>query len=68
MKKLYRNMRLFTAVDNGRALAGAEQGKISELKNASMLVSNGVVERVGAEDEVTKGICGRDISLEKDFG
>lgn len=68
MKKLYRNMRLFTAVDNGRALAGAEQGKISELKNASMLVSNGIVERVGAEDEVTKGICGRDISFEKDFG
>ncbi|MEG2183963.1 MAG: imidazolonepropionase [Cloacibacillus sp.] len=68
MKKLYRNMRLFTPVDNGKPLAGAEQSKVKEIKNAAMLVSNGLIEKVGPEEEVLKGLDRAEICFEKDFG
>ena len=56
MKKLYRNMRIFTPVDGGKPLAGAEQAKISEIKKGAMLVADGLIEKIGAEEEVTKGL------------
>ena len=67
MKKLYRNMRLFTPEDCGKPLSGAEQGKVKEIKNASMLVSDGVIERIGTDAEVTEGLCCGCISFEKDL-
>lgn len=67
MKKLYRNMRLFTPVDEGKPLSGAGQSKVKEIKNASMLVSDGVIERIGTDAEVTEGLCSCCISFEKDF-
>lgn len=68
MRKLYRNMRLFTPVDGGKPLAGAEQKNVKEIKNAAMLVKDGVIEKVGPEDEVIKGLDAKSLDFEKDFG
>ncbi|MCD8391828.1 MAG: imidazolonepropionase [Cloacibacillus porcorum] len=68
MKKLYRNMRIFTPVDGGKPLAGAEQAKISEIKKGAMLVADGLIEKIGAEEEVTKGLDRSQLCFEKDFG
>ena len=61
-------MRLFTPVDSGRPLAGRAQNEISEQNNAAMLVENGLIEKVGSYDEVTKGLRDNTVCLEKDFG
>ncbi len=68
VKKLYRNMRLFTPTDSGRPLAGVEQGKVLEIKKAAMLVDGGVIEKIGEESEVLAGLCHTGIAVEKDFG
>ena len=62
-KKLYRNMRLFTPVDGGHPLAGKEQANVKEIKKAAMLVSGGIIEKIGEEEEILKNVCplrGRD--------
>ncbi|MDO5115445.1 MAG: imidazolonepropionase [Synergistaceae bacterium] len=68
MKKLYRNMRIFTPVDKGKALAGAEQSEIREIKGGAMLVANGLIEKIGAEEDVAKGLDRSQLCFEKDFG
>lgn len=68
MKKLYRNMRLFTPVDGGKPLAGAEQKNVKEIRKAAMLVKDGLIEKVGPEEEIIKGLGAADINFEKDFG
>lgn len=68
VKKLYRNMRLFTPTDSGRPLAGVEQGKVLEIKKAAMLVDGGVIEKIGEESEVLAGLCHAGIAVERDFG
>ena len=53
-KKLYRNMRLFTPVDGGHPLAGKEQANVKEIKKAAMLVSGGIIEKIGEEKKSSK--------------
>lgn len=67
-KKLYRNMRLFTPVDCGHPLAGKEQANVKEIKKAAMLVSGGIIEKIGEEEEILKNVCPCEIAVEKDFG
>ena len=67
-KKLYRNMRLFTPVDGGHPLAGKEQANVKEIKKAAMLVSGGIIEKIGEEEEILKNVCPCEIAIEKDFG
>lgn len=66
--KLYRNAKIFTPVDGGKPLAGAEQGRIKEIANGAMLVRGGVIERIGTEDEVLAGLSHHEINEERDFG
>lgn len=66
--KLYRNLHIFTPVDAGRPLRGAGQGKVTEIRNAAMLVSCGVIEKVGEEAEVLRGLDQRTVNEERDMG
>lgn len=65
--KLYRNARIFTPVDSGKPLAGAEQGKIKEIKGGAMLVKNGLIEKVGAEADVLRELDYKTVNEERDF-
>lgn len=67
-KKLYRGMRVFTPVDGGKPLAGAEQSRVAEIKNAAMLVGDGMIEKIGEEGEVLKNLSPAAAVIEKDFG
>lgn len=68
VRKLYRNMRIFTPVDEGKPLAGAAQRRVLEIKNGAMVVKDGLIEKIGQQEEVLDSpACGA-ISFEKDFG
>ena len=68
MKKIFKNMRLFTPVDGGKPLAGKEQSNVKEIKEAAMVVENGLIAKVGPQEEVLKGIDSAEVSFERDFG
>ena len=68
MKKLYRNMRIFTPVDGGKPLAGAGQSNVAEIKGGAMLVADGLIEKIGPEGEVTRGLDRSQLCFEKEFG
>lgn len=55
-KKLYRNARIFTPLDNGKPLKGTEQGAIAEFKKGALLVENGIIQKAGTESDVTHGL------------
>ncbi len=65
--KLYRNARIFTPVDPGHPLRGAEQGKITEIKRGAMLVRNGFIEKIGNEEDVLKGLALASVNEERNF-
>lgn len=68
VRKLYRNMRIFTPVDEGKPLAGAAQRRVLEIKKGAMVVKDGLIEKIGQQEEVLDSpACGA-ISFEKDFG
>ncbi len=52
IRKLIRNARFFTPVDNGKPLAGIFQGRIRSLEQGAMLICDGLIERMGTESEV----------------
>lgn len=66
--KLYRNAHIFTPLDNGKPLRGAGQGSVAEIKNAAMLVSCGIIEKIGAEAEVLRGLDHKAVNEERDLG
>lgn len=66
--KLYRNAHIFTPIDKRQPLNGAEQGQITEMKNAAMLVSCGIIEKIGEEAEVIKGLGRNQVNEERDLG
>ncbi len=68
IEKLYRNARIFTPVDAGHPLCGAEQGVIKEITGGAMLVRNGVIEKIGVEADVLKGLDHSSVNEEHDFG
>ncbi len=55
-KKIYRNARIFTPVDGGSPCSGEKQGHIAQYLHGAMVVKNGLIERIGAENDVVKGI------------
>lgn len=61
-------MRIFTPEDTGRPLSGEAQGKIKEIVCGSMLVEDGIIAKVGTDEQVTKDLCPKSVSFEKDFG
>ena len=68
MKRLFRNMRVFTPADGGKPLAGAAQSNVVEIKRCAMVVSNGLIESIGDEDKILSGLGAASVSYEKDFG
>lgn len=68
MAKLFRNAHVFTPLDGGRPLRGAEQRHITEIKKGAMLVSRGTVQKIGEEAEVLKELNSADVSHECDLG
>ncbi len=46
-QQLYSNCRIITPIDPGHPLAGAEQGQISDRKDAAMLVEDGIIRKIG---------------------
>jgi imidazolonepropionase len=61
---LFRNARIYTPVDAGRAAGGAAQGELSHWENGALLCRDGRVVSVGEERTVTAGLGG---SVEHEF-
>ncbi len=51
-RKLIRNGRFFTPIDEGSPLAGDRQGRVASWLNGAMVVCDGVIERIGTESEI----------------
>ena len=66
-RKLFRNAHIFTPIDEGKPLAGAGQGKITELNDGAMLVRDGVIEKIGTDPSVTEGLAPDDVNEEYDL-
>jgi imidazolonepropionase len=66
--KLYRNARIFTPVDSGKPLSGADQGKIKEINGGAILACNGIIQKIGAETDVLEGLDYSQVNEEHDFG
>ena len=66
--KLFRNMRIFTPLDNGRPLCGNSQNGLLVIESGAMLCKNGVIEKIGNERDVFAGISPAGIDREYDLG
>ncbi len=66
--KLYRNARIFTALDTGKPHAGKAQGEITEYAKGAMLVENGVITKAGKETDVLNSLDYKAVNEERDFG
>lgn len=62
--KIYRNARIFTPVDSGVPSSGEEQGRITQYNQGALIVRDGLIEVIGEESEVLKGVTG-DVSYEE---
>lgn len=65
--KLFRNARIFTPIDKGKPLAGAEQGQITEYKKGAMLVKDGHIAKIGNEGDVIASLDYKDVNEERDL-
>jgi len=66
--KLYRNARIFTPLDPGHPLRGKEQGKIKEYSRGAILAVNGLIEKIGDETDILKGLSAYSVNEERDMG
>ncbi len=53
---LFRNARVYTPVDHGRPLSGERQGDLTHYGCGALLSVNGIIERIGSEEEVVAGL------------
>jgi imidazolonepropionase len=66
IRKLVRNASLFTPLDTGRPAAGQKQGELLHIPRAAMLIENGLIARLGAEQEVLAALQALEIDEEID--
>lgn len=52
IRKLVRNASLFTPLDGGRPASGAKQGVLQHVPRAAIIIENGLIAQIGAENEV----------------
>ncbi len=52
VEKLFRNCRIFTPVDRGFPLRGANQASLLQYEQGALLVKDGSIAAIGAEDDV----------------
>ena len=55
---LFRNARIFTPVDEGRASGGVRQGKLAMWDHGALLCRDGRIEAIGEESEVLASLAG----------
>jgi imidazolonepropionase len=66
MGKLFRNTSITTPLDPGAPLAGKRQGEVHHFRHGAVYCRDGVIQRVGDEDEVLKGLSPGDVDDEFD--
>ncbi|MEE4240558.1 MAG: imidazolonepropionase [Desulfopila sp.] len=54
---LFKNSRIYTPVDNGSPLCGEKQGALAHYSKGALLAVDGMIERVGNEEEVFSGLA-----------
>jgi imidazolonepropionase len=57
-RKIYRNARIYTAVDPGFPLFGEHQGHVAQYLDGALVVRDGLVENVGRESDLPSGLDG----------
>ncbi|MEJ5366439.1 MAG: imidazolonepropionase [Desulfosoma sp.] len=65
--KLFRNAAVFTPQDAGKPKAGSDQGRIRAWERGALLCRNGLIQAVGPEEEVLKGLADDEVDLEVDL-
>lgn len=68
IRKLVRNASLFTPLDGGCPAVGSRQGELLHLPRAALLLENGLIARIGREDEVLATLGAVTIDEEIDAG
>jgi len=66
MSKLFRNASITTPLDPGIPLAGKRQGEVHHFKHGALYCQDGVIQGLGEEDEVLRGLSPRDLDVEMD--
>lgn len=66
--KIYRNAQIFTPVDSGKPCSGPNQGRIAHYDRGALLVRDGVIENIGEERHVCKGLEKEQLIDEYDCG
>jgi imidazolonepropionase len=64
IRKLFRNAHIVTPQDSGKPLAGKKQGLVAEYPKGAILCSNGLIERIGTEQEVLDSLSPKDVDQE----
>ena len=66
--KLFRNARIFTPVDSGAPLAGERQGDIRHFETGAIFCRDGLIEKIGPEQEVLRSLAFEDVDIEVNCG
>ncbi|MFQ6077929.1 MAG: imidazolonepropionase [Thermodesulfobacteriota bacterium] len=66
MGKLFRNASITTPFDPGTPLAGKRQGEVYHFEHGTLYCQDGLIQDLGEEDEVLRGISPRDVDVEVD--
>jgi imidazolonepropionase len=66
MRKLFRNASITTPSDPGTPLSGKHQGQVLHFKHGALSCVDGVVEAIGAEEEVLRGLSTGQVDTEID--
>ena len=64
--KLFRNARIFSPVDPGTPLAVERQGEIRLYEKGAILCRDGMIESIGAEQDLLKSPAPEDVDIEVD--
>ncbi len=67
LRKLFRNARIYTPLDPGRALRGKEQGSLTAFPKGALLVEDGVLAATGPEKEVLDRVADGQLCQEIDL-
>ncbi len=65
-RKLFRNASITTPSDPGTPLAGDRQGEMLHFGHGALYCRDGVIEAVGVEEEVLRGLLPGDVDVEVD--
>jgi len=66
--QLYRNARIFSPIDTGKPSSGINQGSLKHYQQGALLVSNGIIEKIGHEADILKDLNSNDLGSDVDCG